>query len=817
MAPEVVDLFVGEANHYDKRCDLWSLGVIAYILLCGYPPFSGNCQQDCGWNRGENCRTCQELLFESIQEGNYSFPDREWAEISDEAIGLISGLLVKEASKRLSAEAVLRHPWIKMSDAGDADQVDGPRHEQRRRVLQTPGIIRRNQSARELSRFAESAMAVKRVIMQHFSMRYDYIKERPNIYEPSSQSLMAEAERLATAANMGQCRGGMMQPQQSLKTGGSTSISSSKSVALGGGAGGGGMSSNTNDNNCMEDSSNDDEYWRESKMMDDMEEEDEEYEEYGEMGYRCGGSSKRRPPMLRKKETEQDHDDDDDDIKDGGRDHGDDKENHRRNYFEPKTNYGGDIHQMEGKDTGDDEGDDSIQSAYNSTSPGDMRSATKTTATTTTTTSKNINSIRSSSSTVAAADMAASSKHGLDSIMEIKENLPQQHSGDGQRRRFDRENDNEEEEEQQDDDDEEENFNNKPLPPPNPYRVTNNVNSCNVKWSNKNNGKNNTMNSPNVTNNNNNYNKNKNITHYYPVTKVQNDRNVQQRDMMMIKRMDTYKKILKNSRAYSYNHTNNNIKNAIRGGACDSENKYLGLNSNNYNNKNQQHRVKKSIPPEENWRYRNDHNHHNNNIITNNNSHNNFQANMNNNAVGGAGGAGYRQQQKQQVPQQQQLSSPQQLQQPPKPVITNWRKECNNKPCGFKSSSSSSLFGLSLSLSAMTNPTTVPFYSNNIASQLEYYQQQAAQFNINKLKSTSSLTHTGDHHDRRQMNQLLAAEEEEEVMIGLSPPSESLLLQRRLRLASSASSAAAAQQQQHCGGGGGSDNSIKLRNGCVAN
>lgn len=69
MAPEVVELFVGEANYYDKRCDLWSLGVIAYILLCGYPPFSGNCQQECGWNRGENCRSCQELLFESIQTG----------------------------------------------------------------------------------------------------------------------------------------------------------------------------------------------------------------------------------------------------------------------------------------------------------------------------------------------------------------------------------------------------------------------------------------------------------------------------------------------------------------------------------------------------------------------------------------------------------------------------------------------------------------------------------------------------------------------------------------------------------------------------
>lgn len=69
MAPEVVTLFEGEANYYDKRCDLWSLGVIAYILLCGYPPFSGNCEEDCGWNRGENCSNCQKLLFESIQEG----------------------------------------------------------------------------------------------------------------------------------------------------------------------------------------------------------------------------------------------------------------------------------------------------------------------------------------------------------------------------------------------------------------------------------------------------------------------------------------------------------------------------------------------------------------------------------------------------------------------------------------------------------------------------------------------------------------------------------------------------------------------------
>ncbi|KRY56542.1 MAP kinase-interacting serine/threonine-protein kinase 2, partial [Trichinella britovi] len=147
MAPEVVDAFMGEKLSYDKRCDLWSLGVIVYLLLCGYPPFYGKCSnEDCKWHDGLSCADCQEWLFCHIQSGRYSFPEQDWSIISVDAKDLIQHLLVRDADHRYSVDDVLTHPWINKEVPDTA--------------LQTPHVLRGEESARNLNTLAENFAVV---------------------------------------------------------------------------------------------------------------------------------------------------------------------------------------------------------------------------------------------------------------------------------------------------------------------------------------------------------------------------------------------------------------------------------------------------------------------------------------------------------------------------------------------------------------------------------------------------------------------------------------------------------------------------------
>jgi calcium-dependent protein kinase len=91
ISPEVL------AGNYGVECDLWSAGCILYILLCGYPPFYGDDDQE---------------ILQMVQKGKFDFEGEEWEEITKEAKSLIKSLICKP-EKRLSASEALDHKWFK--------------------------------------------------------------------------------------------------------------------------------------------------------------------------------------------------------------------------------------------------------------------------------------------------------------------------------------------------------------------------------------------------------------------------------------------------------------------------------------------------------------------------------------------------------------------------------------------------------------------------------------------------------------------------------------------------------------------------------
>ncbi|ERL85804.1 serine/threonine-protein kinase GD17699 [Dendroctonus ponderosae] len=98
VAPEIL-----AESGYGLKIDVWAAGVILYILLCGYPPFAS---QD----------NDQEKLFDCILSGQYDFPDEFWQDVSMQAKELIYNMLQLLPELRFSAEDVLDHPWLKLAN-----------------------------------------------------------------------------------------------------------------------------------------------------------------------------------------------------------------------------------------------------------------------------------------------------------------------------------------------------------------------------------------------------------------------------------------------------------------------------------------------------------------------------------------------------------------------------------------------------------------------------------------------------------------------------------------------------------------------------
>ena len=92
IAPEVLK------NGYNEKCDLWSCGIILYILLCGSPPFYGKNEKE---------------IFKKILDGNFTFRHKIWNKVSSEAKNLVLKLLQVDPAKRLSAKEALEDVWFK--------------------------------------------------------------------------------------------------------------------------------------------------------------------------------------------------------------------------------------------------------------------------------------------------------------------------------------------------------------------------------------------------------------------------------------------------------------------------------------------------------------------------------------------------------------------------------------------------------------------------------------------------------------------------------------------------------------------------------
>jgi len=103
VAPEVLK------GNYDTMCDVWSLGVMLFVFLCGYPPFEGDNNKE---------------IFKNVVKQELEFDPIDWDSVSAEAKDLVSKMLTKDPSKRISAEDCAKHSWFKKLHSYDDHEME---------------------------------------------------------------------------------------------------------------------------------------------------------------------------------------------------------------------------------------------------------------------------------------------------------------------------------------------------------------------------------------------------------------------------------------------------------------------------------------------------------------------------------------------------------------------------------------------------------------------------------------------------------------------------------------------------------------------
>ena len=150
IAPEVLK------EKYDEKCDVWSCGIILYILLCGYPPFNGNTNVE---------------IFHAIQNQSPLFAGEEWDDITSEAKELIKLMLRKNPNERWNAEQCLKHKWFKILEESEKNKNASRNFKQ----IQMNAINHMAQFVNE-NRF-------KQAVLQFISTQFNLQKEEGDLRE----------------------------------------------------------------------------------------------------------------------------------------------------------------------------------------------------------------------------------------------------------------------------------------------------------------------------------------------------------------------------------------------------------------------------------------------------------------------------------------------------------------------------------------------------------------------------------------------------------------------------------------------------------